>query len=337
MRFGIPVLGIRIAPRCTIAEALLVVTMNAGGIVEKRVVALEATSWLEVLAVLTRHRIDTLVCGGIRRDERAFLQARNISVVENVACTTDSIVAAIAEGRLRPGLGFGGGKVERELDARSPLPGADSAGTNQGKANRGEMRVDCLACADRLCLRGEPCHLGAGETGREDGEMLEAAQDIACEEERTLCRLSELIYFCLEMKYRRIGVAYCMDLAEPARMLVMVLRRFFDVSSVCCRIGGATLREPTGAAPGTRPSRGHDRTACNPVGQAKALEQAGSELNVMVGLCMGADCVFARASTIPATTLFVKDKSLANNPIGALYSDYYLKEAVLPPLAGTER
>jgi uncharacterized metal-binding protein len=57
------------------------------------------------------------------------------------------------------------------------------------------------------------------------------------------------------------------------------------------------------------------------------LNSIGSDLNVIVGLCVGVDCVFAKASEAPVTTLFVKDKSLANNPIGALYSDYYLKEA----------
>ena len=35
----------------------------------------------------------------------------------------------------------------------------------------------------------------------------------------------------------------------------------------------------------------------------------------------------AEASDAPVSTLFVKDRSLANNPIGALYSDYYLQEA----------
>ena len=58
------------------------------------------------------------------------------------------------------------------------------------------------------------------------------------------------------------------------------------------------------------------------------LNQAGTELNVIVGLCMGADCVFARDSQAPVTTLFVKDRSLANNPIGAVYSEYYLRESV---------
>jgi uncharacterized metal-binding protein len=71
-----------------------------------------------------------------------------------------------------------------------------------------------------------------------------------------------------------------------------------------------------------------ETAACDPITQAAVLADAGCELNVVVGLCLGADCVFTGASRVPVTTLFVKDRSLANNPIGALYSEYYLQEAL---------
>jgi hypothetical protein len=73
--------------------------------------------------------------------------------------------------------------------------------------------------------------------------------------------------------------------------------------------------------------------SCNPAAQAAVLNRAGCDLNVIVGLCMGADCIFARLSEAPVTTLFVKDRSLANNPIGAVYSDYYLRESASPDRA----
>ena len=67
------------------------------------------------------------------------------------------------------------------------------------------------------------------------------------------------------------------------------------------------------------------------------LNRIGTDVNVIVGLCMGADCIFSRFSDAPVTTLFVKDKSLANNPIGAVYSDYYLKEAIQAASCGSAR
>ena len=80
--------------------------------------------------------------------------------------------------------------------------------------------------------------------------------------------------------------------------------------------------------PAEPPHSTNHQVACNPAGQAAVLNQIETDINVLVGLCMGADCILTRRSDAPVTTLFVKDKSLANNPIGAVYSDYYLKEAL---------
>jgi uncharacterized metal-binding protein len=142
--------------------------------------------------------------------------------------------------------------------------------------------------------------------------ILEAAWDVASESERTLCRLAEVVYFALERRCTRVGVGFCVDLQEPAAILTGVLERFFEVVPVCCRVGGNALPE--------------GETGCDPSALAAVLNAAHTELNVLVGLCVGADCVFNRESKAPATTLFVKDKSLANNPIGAVYSHYYLKD-----------
>ena len=67
-------------------------------------------------------------------------------------------------------------------------------------------------------------------------------------------------------------------------------------------------------------------SGCDPCSIAAVLNASHTDLNVLVGLCVGADCLFNRESKAMVTTLFVKDKSLANNPIGAVYSHYYLKD-----------
>jgi uncharacterized metal-binding protein len=74
--------------------------------------------------------------------------------------------------------------------------------------------------------------------------------------------------------------------------------------------------------------------ACNPRGQAAELNRRGTEINAIVGLCIGCDVVFTQHSSAPVTTLFVKDRSLANNPVGALYSNYYLTELAEVPRGG---
>jgi uncharacterized metal-binding protein len=62
---------------------------------------------------------------------------------------------------------------------------------------------------------------------------------------------------------------------------------------------------------------------CNPVLQAQLLNDAGTDINVIVGLCIGHDMLFTMNSKAPVTTLIVKDRLLGHNPVIALYSDYH--------------
>lgn len=72
---------------------------------------------------------------------------------------------------------------------------------------------------------------------------------------------------------------------------------------------------------------------CNPILQAKLLNKAGTQLNVVVGLCVGHDSLFYKYSKALATTLVTKDRVLAHNPVGALYQTRaYYKRLLQQPL-----
>jgi uncharacterized metal-binding protein/predicted Fe-Mo cluster-binding NifX family protein len=306
MRYGIPILADRIAPRCTFAEAVLVVQVSRRRITDRSVVPLEGNTWADLARLLTDHQVETLVCGGISLTTRESLQVRDIAVIDNVTGTVDRVVEALRREIIRPGFGFTVEEDEEEIVEEV------------FEQDEAECPINCLECEDRRCLRGETCSLADliedRITTSETRDVLEAAMDVASERERTLCRLAELVYFCLDMGYRRLGVAYCIDLAEPAAILTGVLQRFFETIPVCCKVGGNPLEYS------------HEHTACNPAGQAAVLNAKETDINIIVGLCVGADCIFTRESRAPVTTIFVKDRSLANNPIGAVYSHYYLED-----------
>jgi uncharacterized metal-binding protein len=59
--------------------------------------------------------------------------------------------------------------------------------------------------------------------------------------------------------------------------------------------------------------------------QAKLLNRENTDLNVITGLCVGHDSMFIKHSDAPVTYLVVKDRVLAHNPVGALYTNgsYY--------------
>ena len=62
--------------------------------------------------------------------------------------------------------------------------------------------------------------------------------------------------------------------------------------------------------------------SCNPVEQARILEEAGTELNLMMGLCVGHDALFLRHSKAWTVPLVVKDRRLGHNPVAALTCPY---------------
>lgn len=66
---------------------------------------------------------------------------------------------------------------------------------------------------------------------------------------------------------------------------------------------------------------------CNPILQAKILNNEKTDLNVVIGLCVGHDSLFYKYSDALTTTLITKDRVLAHNPAGALYqtNTYYKK------------
>ena len=223
MRYGIALVGDRVAPRCVFAESVLVVALrgNRARAGERRL--LETHGLLDLAEVLSQCRIDALICGGISCEEREFLAARRVEIIDNVAGSTHEILEALHTGVLRPGFGLAVTHGKPHPD--SPPPASRPTSSEPARAENAGAKpaaVDCLACRDNKCRQGEPCATLLPATAPfsaaddETKRMLGAALDIAGEDERILCRLSELIYFCLGMHYERIGVAYCLELQEPA-------------------------------------------------------------------------------------------------------------------------
>ena len=159
---------------------------------------------------------------------------------------------------------------------------------------------------------------------REDPEDLKLAQVAASVESdgyRKWPRVQETIVFAKRMGYRKIGIATCVALIRESRTLAKMLRaNGFEVFGVGCKAGELD-KSDLGIPP---EHQGPGPVACNPVLQARLLAEAGTEFNIVMGLCVGHDSLFYKHSQAPATTLVVKDRVLIHNPVMALYtSDGY--------------
>jgi uncharacterized metal-binding protein len=185
--------------------------------------------------------------------------------------------------------------------------------------------MECALCKTKDCSRGVDCTSIRSEViGAYKDAVLESARNAAFIEatyymQKT--RIEEAIEFAKLMAYKRIGIAFCIGLAAEAETIHRILGQHFEISSVCCKVCGIPKQTL-----GLKPLSGEDDEAmCNPVGQARVLNDKHTDLNLIVGLCMGHDIIFTRHSEAPVSTLIAKDRVLTHNPAGAIYSRYYLR------------
>ena len=186
--------------------------------------------------------------------------------------------------------------------------------------------MKCDLCKENGCYNNTECRQNKKESAvayeGENRKIHETAAKIEAEYYMKKTRIEELIIFCREMGYERIGVAFCIGLKDEAGTLCSYLRNHFSVFSVCCKVCGIPKEEL--ALQKIEPER--FEAMCNPLAQAEKLEQDRTELNVTVGLCIGHDILFGKRSHVPVTALVVKDRVLSHNPAGALYTGYYKKK-----------
>jgi uncharacterized metal-binding protein len=137
-------------------------------------------------------------------------------------------------------------------------------------------------------------------------------------------RIKELIEFGKLIHARTIGLAFCAGMRDEAARIVNVLEKSgFAVASVLCKCGGTDKTELGVAKEYKIGSPSKYEAGCNPVLQAQLLNDVGTDINVIVGLCIGHDMLFTMNSKAPVTTLIVKDRLLGHNPVIALYSNYH--------------
>ena len=143
-----------------------------------------------------------------------------------------------------------------------------------------------------------------------------------------LTRLEETIEYAKKLGFTKIGVATCIGLIRESRTLTRILRAHgFEVTTVICK-AGMIEKNSLGIDPETEKEGIY---ICNPIFQAKQLAKAGTQLNIVMGLCVGHDSLFYKYSEALTTTLVVKDRVTMHNPVSVLYgADSYYKEKVFP-------
>lgn len=189
--------------------------------------------------------------------------------------------------------------------------------------------MNCAFCKHHNCYtKGQNC-TGCSEEevlemyDAEDRAIMQAAAATESRNYLKMTRLEESLFFVQQMGIKKIGIAFCIGLANEAKFCAEYFKNAgIAVESVCCK--NCSIDKDLLALEKIKP--GQREAMCNPKMQAHLLNKGKTEVNFIVGLCVGHDMIFTKASAAPVSSLITKDRVLANNPAGAVYSRYWRRK-----------
>lgn len=147
-----------------------------------------------------------------------------------------------------------------------------------------------------------------------------------------LTRVEEVVLFAKKIGAKRVGIASCMGLRQESKIFAKALKAkgIDSVCTVLCKVGGLD-KTKAGIPDNVKVHPGGHESMCNPIVQAKILNEKKTDLNVVVGLCVGHDTLFIKHSDAPVTYLVVKDRVLGHNPVAALYGQQMYYRRIMSP------
>lgn len=154
----------------------------------------------------------------------------------------------------------------------------------------------------------------------EDKKVMNVAAYVESTYYMKYTRLQETVVFAKMMGYKIVGLAFCIGISQEAKLIARYFSKFFTVYSICCKNCG--ISKNVLGLKKVHPKNTVE-TMCNPKNQAHFLNEKGCEFFVSAGLCVGHDALFNNTCNGLVTNLIAKDRVLANNPIGAVYSGYW--------------
>ena len=198
-----------------------------------------------------------------------------------------------------------------------------------------EKQIYCSYCGEKPCIMGDLSEapkfcptvnrsdlIDSAKVKLQEDENQSMARDVArtWKQLGKLTRIEETMLYAKLRGYQKLGLAFCIGLSDEAQLLTNVfLNDGFDIVSVACMCG-AISSDDVELPEEDKIVAGFRQPMCNPIGQAAVLDDQGCDLNILVGLCVGDDTLFIKHSKAPVTVLAVKDRVLANNPLGVLYT-----------------
>ena len=199
----------------------------------------------------------------------------------------------------------------------------------------------CASCGQLNCMQSAPTSpppkfcpaenfgdiiAAAVEEYKDDPVKKKLALSAACVEGEGYgrwTRVEETIHFARRIDAKKIGIATCIGLQKESQMLAEILEsNGLEPISLCCKAGGIDKCE-IGLEQEEKILEGFHEAICNPIAQARIFNEIGTDMNIMVGLCVGHDMLFLKEAEAPTTVLVAKDRVTGHNPVAALYLSHF--------------
>lgn len=208
--------------------------------------------------------------------------------------------------------------------------------------------LSCSECGQLHCYRHNKKYPDFCLTETTDGEQIEATKETyrgdsqdalvakaAAEVEGLyyckISRVEEIVAFAKRIAATRIGIASCLGLIEETKIFTKVLRAAgLEPFTVLCKVGSVDKCD-IGIPDRLKIQCGSFEACCNPILQAQLLNREKTQLNVIMGLCVGHDSLFTKYSDALVTTLVTKDRTTGHNPAVTLYTANSYSKRILDP------
>ena len=161
----------------------------------------------------------------------------------------------------------------------------------------------------------------------ENSKFAICAAEVEAENYCSMTRVEEIAEFARKIGAQKLGIATCVGLISEARVAAKIFRHHgFEVFGIGCK-AGAQPKSAVGIKLDPEVAAKVGGNMCNPIMQATLLNEKETDLNIVIGLCVGHDSLFYKYSDAMCTTLVTKDRVLGHNPVAALYQadSYYSK------------
>ncbi len=201
--------------------------------------------------------------------------------------------------------------------------------------------INCARCGLYSCYKKDTEKLPANCPMRTQKDLYgkaaaayrdEATGSLACNSARVEAagygnwpRVREVMEFSRRSGFKKLGLAFCVGLRREALEVTKIFEENgFKVASVMCKTGSRP-KEELGIRDEEKVHPGQFEAMCNPVAQAMLLNKELTDLNILLGLCVGHDTLFIKYSRAPITVLAAKDRATGHNPLAAVYAPHYFK------------